>query len=357
MIFGQNEILCLLMQTIAIQPLHKVLKTRTPKVWVTQFLIAANILVFIAMLMDGAGFWHSPNGVQLSWGANFGPATQDGEWWRLGTAMFLHFGIVHLVLNVWSLWDVGQLVERMYGRVRFSCIYLFSGLTGNLVSLVIQGNFAISGGASGAIFGIYGALLTYLWRERTSIAPHEFKWLFWGALLFAFATIILGFIIPGIDNSAHIGGFISGVLFSIAFAQPLHLKIKPKKTSLISAGIIFLAISMLIINIPAPKYSWRNEMLVRREINDFIQQDQAINRSWLEIMHEGKQGTKTFDALANQIDTSISERYEDSFEKLSQLPSNPELPSAAELENLLQYVQQRKQASKILADKLRNQKN
>ena len=67
--------------------------------------------------------------------------------------MFLHFGIVHLALNTWSLWDVGQLAERMYGRWRFLCIYIISGLAGNLVSLVVQGNSAVSGGASGAIFG------------------------------------------------------------------------------------------------------------------------------------------------------------------------------------------------------------
>jgi rhomboid protease GluP len=98
--------------------------------------------VFLLMLAFGAGLWHAPNGVQLAWGANFGPATKDGEWWRLATAMFLHFGLVHLAMNMWALWDAGRLVERWIGHLRFAVLYLASGLAGNLVSLVVQGDRA-----------------------------------------------------------------------------------------------------------------------------------------------------------------------------------------------------------------------
>lgn len=337
------------------KPLHEILKQRTPDIGITKLLIIVNVLVFIAMLVDGAGFWHSPNSVQLAWGANFGPATQDGEWWRLGSAMFLHFGVLHLALNLWSLWDAGQLVERMYGHFRFATIYLLSGLSGNLLSLVIQGNIAVSGGASGAIFGIYGALITYLWRERSAIAPHEFRWFFWGAIAFSAISLGLGFIVPGIDNSAHLGGFVSGMLLSIVFATSINAKALPIKATITSACILIFAISFLILNIPKAKYRWSDELLLRKEIEEFTYQDQAINRSWLEIMYEGKQDNANFDGLANHIDSAISEPYEESFEKLSQLPTNPALPSATKLENILKYVQQKKTESQILADKLRNE--
>ncbi|MBA2723259.1 MAG: rhomboid family intramembrane serine protease, partial [Methylibium sp.] len=162
------------------------------------------------MLAFGAGLWHAPNDVQLTWGANFGPATKDGQWWRLGSAMFLHFGVLHLAMNMWALWDGGRLVERLYGHGRFAFIYLGSGVAGNLLSLVVQGERAVSGGASGAVFGVYGALLVCLARERSRVDPFEFRWLFGGVTVFSVATLALGFVIPGIDNAAHIGGLLAG---------------------------------------------------------------------------------------------------------------------------------------------------
>ena len=126
--------------------------------------VVANVLVFVAMLAAGAGLWHTANGVPLAWGANFGPATQDGQWWRLFTALFVHFGVVHLAMNMWALWDVGRLMERLHGPWRLALLYFGSGVLGNLLSLVVQGNQAVSGGASGAVFSLYGALLVFLWR-------------------------------------------------------------------------------------------------------------------------------------------------------------------------------------------------
>ena len=338
------------------QSLHEQLSLRTPNIWVSYFLLATNVLVFLAMLVNGAGFWHSSNGLQLAWGANFGPATQDGEWWRLGSAMFLHFGIVHLALNTWSLWDVGQLAERMYGRWRFLSIYLISGLAGNLVSLVVQGSAAVSGGASGAIFGVYGAALVFLWRERAAIAAHEFRWMFWGALGFATLTIALGFVIPGIDNAAHIGGFLTGILASIVFSQTITARVMPIKITLAAAFAIILAGIVLFLKIPAPKYRWSDELLVRDQINAFTVQNQAINRSWLEIVNEGKQGNKTAAELASKIDSAISAPLAQGLQQLSTLPQNQALPSAEQLEKLKQYAQQRKEASDALAEKLRTQK-
>lgn len=307
------------------------------------------------VLFAGAGIWHSPNDVQLRWGANFGPATQDGEWWRLGTAMFLHFGVVHLLLNSLSLWEAGQLVERMYGRWRFTGIYLIAGLFGNLLSLVVQGNEAVSGGASGAIFGVYGAALVYLWRERAAISPREFKWLFGGGCVFSVITIALGFVIPGIDNAAHIGGLVAGILVSIVLSLSMTARKMPITQRGLAAILLVVAGVSLAYYIPAPKYRWSDELLLRSEINAFLYENQAINRSWLEIAHESKQGNKTFEELASKIDFAVSKPYQEQLEKLSKLPQDPALPSAQQLEGLLEYAEARKNQSEALVRDLRSQ--
>jgi rhomboid protease GluP len=340
-----------------LRSIYDQLKDRAPTVPVTYLLLSINMLVFIAMLIGGAGLWHSPNGVQLKWGANFGPATQDGEWWRLFTAMFIHFGIVHLCLNCFSLWDVGQLVERMYGRWRFLSIYLISGLFGNLLSLVVQGNDAVSGGASGAIFGVYGAALVFLWRERKSITAYEFRWLFGGGAAFAIIMIVLGLMIPGIDNAAHVGGLLAGMISCVALSQSLEAKKINVEYTIVAILILSISSVMLIENLPKPKYKWGDEQLLQSAIQSFIAKDQQINRNWLTIQYESKQGDKSFAELASKIDFAVSQPYQESYAALSKLPNDPSLPSSQQLENLLSYTAQRKDQSEAIVDGLRKQQH
>lgn len=329
------------------------LKTRQPAIRVTYILITINVAIFGAMLLAGAGLLHSGNHIQLNWGANFAPATQDGQWWRLMSAMFLHFGIVHLLLNCYALWDVGQYTERMYGSWRLLCIYLIAGLFGNVLSLVVQGNQAVSGGASGAIFGLYGALLIFLWRERHYLKSEEFKWLFGGGLVFSLVIIVLGFLIPGIDNAAHIGGFFAGVLASIMLAKPINARKMPLHISTITAVSILATTTALLTHLPPPKYKWSEEQLLRTTISSITTDNQTINRNWLDILYESEQGQLSFEALAGKIDDTIIKPYEESFEKLSQLPDDPNLPSAKSLENWLLITEQKKNRAEALASKLR----
>jgi rhomboid protease GluP len=334
--------------------LHDLLHRRARGVPATRLLVVINLVVFAAMLAGGAGLWHSSNNVQLAWGANFGPATQDGEWWRLGTAMFLHFGVIHLGLNLWALWDGGQLVERMYGTARFITIYFVSGLTGNLLSLVANKGLAISGGASGAIFGIYGALLVFLWRERHNLHPHDFRWFFWGAAGFATASLVLGFLITGIDNAAHIGGFLAGTLVGVLLSPATAAAGRASSGNRVIAGAAFaIAIFALTSQVPTPAYRWSEELLTRQEIREFLRDDQAISQAWQKILDEGKAGKVSFEELAGRIDAAVSDRYEESFEQLSQLPINPALPSAAIAEKLRHYAEHRLDASRTLVEGLR----
>lgn len=335
------------------QPLIDQLQNRVPRVPVTLWLIAANAAVFVIMLGFGAGLWHSNNNVQLAWGANFGPATKDGEWWRLGSALFLHFGLFHLAINMLSLWDGGRLVERMYGPARFVLIYFCSGLIGNLLSLIAQGDRAVSGGASGAIFGVYGALMVFLWRERGRLNASEFKWLFWGAVGFSIVTLVLGLQITGIDNAAHIGGLIGGILAGAALIRPLDPAQHAGRGRWLAAGALMTGAALLIGNIPAAKYRWSEEILARGEINEFLYEDARISARWGAILNHARQQEASFDELAGRIENEVSSPYTQSFEQLSKLHLDAAAPSAAALQSLRAYAELRRNASRALVEGLR----
>lgn len=321
---------------------------------VTLLLVAANVLVFAAMLLNGAGLWHSPNDVQLAWGAGFGPATKDGEWWRLGSAMFLHFGLVHLAMNMWALWDAGRLVERLYGGWRFFAVFAGSGLAGNLLSLIVQGDRAVSGGASGAIFGVFGALLVWLWRERHRVHPTDFRWLFGGAAIFSAITIGLGLRIQGIDNAAHIGGLLSGALIGISLFRPLSAGHDAGGRERWLAGAVLLAaVVALIAHIPAPSYRWQEELQARREVREFLAEDRLISSQWGDILNQGRREAPSFDQLAGRIEADITTRYQQRLEQLSALNLDPSAPSATTVEILKKYAQLRSDASHWLAEGLR----
>ena len=331
------------------------LRDRQPNIPVTIGLVGANLAIFALMLFFGAGLWHTSSEVQLNWGANFGPATQDGQWWRLGSALFLHFGLIHLAMNMWALWDAGQLVERMYGSARLLMLYFIAGLGGNLVSLVARGDHAISGGASGAIFGIYGALLVCLWRERHHLHPHEFRWLFWGGASFSLAMIIMGQALPMIDNAAHVGGLIVGVFTGIILLRPLNPEHGISRLARWGAlALLLISTTLLIVNIPTPRYRWSEELNARKEIGQFLREDAAIANEWQSLLSQGRRdGGPSFNQLAGEIEDSVANRYEDTFEQISQVHVDPTAPSAATLATLREYAALRRDASRTMVEGLR----
>jgi rhomboid protease GluP len=330
------------------------LRLQTPRIPATVTLIVANLLVFVAMLGFGAGLWHSPNNIQLEWGANFGPATEDGEWWRLGSALFLHFGLLHLATNMLALADAGHLAERMFGYARFTAIYFASGITGNLLSLVVHGDLAVSGGASGAIFGIYGAMLVYLALHRRHLQRHEFRWLFWGATAFSTFTIVFGILVPGIDNAAHLGGLLAGVLAGFAMAPAPNPSSRRGQYGRALASVAWFAIvSGLAAAIPEPRYRWREEQRAQGQINEFLAADRQISANWNAIMEQGKAGGQSFEQLAAQLESDVASKYASSVDQLATLHLDSTAPSAPALDFVRNYAELRRDASQALVDGLR----
>jgi rhomboid protease GluP len=195
----------------------------SPALSVTNILIGVNVAVFLVMAgLLGAG-WVDVTDLTpyIKYGASNGAATTDGEWWRLITCMFLHYGVIHLALNMWALFQIGRLVERLLGRSLFALTYFASGIGGGLLSLVWHGDKVWSAGASGAIFGLYGALLGYMLRERQALPRPVLRPLLKSTLLFAGYNLLYGLVHPGIDNAAHVGGLVSGIGFGWICAMPL----------------------------------------------------------------------------------------------------------------------------------------
>ena len=166
-------------------------------------LIAVTVLVFIAQLLSEA---MAGTDIVLYYGAKINEYLAAGEAWRLVTPVFLHAGLLHIGVNMYSLWALGPAVERFFGHARFLIVYLLSGISGVLLSLVMSPDPSV--GASGAIFGLLGALATFLYLHRATFGQLGAMQL--RQLVFV-ALINLGMgLAPGIDNWGHVGGLVAG---------------------------------------------------------------------------------------------------------------------------------------------------
>lgn len=209
---------------------------------VTPSIIAINIAVFIAMYFAGADLVSPNAAVHIRFGSNFGPLTWTGQEWRLLTSAFLHFGIIHIALNMYALYQGGGLVERLFGSGRFAVIYLLSALSGSVAS-GLWDPLRNSAGASGAIFGVYGALLAFLAVRREDIPPTMLKSISSSALLFCLYSLVIGAAHPLIDNACHVGGLLAGFVSGVILARPFT----PEARAVPQPGKVLVAVLAICI--------------------------------------------------------------------------------------------------------------
>ena len=193
---------------------------RPPRPWLVQDtsvattgLIASCVAAFVWLEIRGGS---SDVGVLIMNGAKFTPLIRAGEWWRLVTCIFLHSGPLHLAVNSYSLYNLGGLAERLFGSARFLTIYLLSGLWGSIASTLLSDPWAVSIGASGAVFGVAGSLFHFAAaypRHFMALAGRRF-------VVVVAANLIIGFAAGGIDGIAHLGGLVGGFVVSVALGFP-----------------------------------------------------------------------------------------------------------------------------------------
>src|SRR4051812_3248897 len=239
----------------------------------TYVLVGINIAVFVLMLLRHVSGL-SPTPEQLmQWGANnAGSVLVQGEWWRIVTAMFVHVGIIHLATNMWCLWNLGLLAEPLMSSFGVVAVYVLTGAAGNLLSVLWNGfrynvahvphqgfdppaYFPPGAGASGAVFGIAGALIVLLKSPRLPVPPEELKKLRKSVIYFAAINLVIGLTISldyvssktgiSVDNSAHLGGVLCGLLF----AAPMVPRIgNPKAVFMTRLQVaVWMIVGMLVL--------------------------------------------------------------------------------------------------------------
>ena len=189
----------------------------------TQIIFGINVAVFLGMGLAGSTVMDFSPQETIRWGANWGPLTLSGEWWRLLTCVFVHGGIIHIAFNMWCLWNLGALAESLYGRWTYGAIYLICGVGSSLVSVAWHPGVP-SVGASGAIFGLAGALIAAFKLGEFSVPRSALSGTLRSLAMFVIYNLIFGAAIGTTDNAAHVGGLVTGLILGalIAVLAPQH---------------------------------------------------------------------------------------------------------------------------------------
>ena len=237
---------------------------------VTIAIIGANALVYLIMTLSGASAFNPSPQQAISFGADYGPLTLNGQWWRLVSSMFVHFGALHIGLNMWCLWNLGRAAERLMGRFSYLLAYFASGIFGSIAS-VYWHPLAAGAGASGAIFGIAGVLVSFVRLKKTP-AHLQLNSKMLGSLgTFIFYNLIFGAAIPGISNAAHIGGVVMGL--AVGAVLPAAAASESSRRTRLSVVVVFSAIVLFASAVAAKRL--RSDVAELSSIQQLISQHKS----------------------------------------------------------------------------------
>jgi len=230
---------------------------------VTYAIMGINVLVFVLMAFKGAGIFEPDGYVHVAWGSNYSPLTLSGDWWRLISNTFIHFGIIHLAMNMYCLYMVGVFLEPMLGKGKYITAYLCTGILASLTSLWWHTETVNSAGASGAIFGLYGLFLALL---TTNLIPKHVRDVQLKSIgIFVAYNLIYG-MKSGVDNSAHIGGLISGFVIGYIYAFGIKKEKQEQKMSWIIPAVVIATLTSAFMYLEQNKVSDSERNKVVNEI-------------------------------------------------------------------------------------------
>jgi len=296
----------------------------SPTAYVTPVLIAMNAALFVVTVIGGAGFVQPNGAVMVEWGSNYGPLTMTGEWWRLLSSAFLHFGVLHLAFNMWALYSSGLLVERLYGSGYFLALYLFAGVTGSVASVTWNPQVN-SAGASGAVFGVFGALLAFIVNKKSGVPPAVINEHRASTLFFIGFNLFNGFANSGIDNAAHLGGLAGGFLFGLILARPLYATARSRVATWRIAAAALLGAMVVALALGSTRWrgpEFAEEQLFRQRLFRYSQEEQRYNDRLRQRPVTGGQRE-----IANRVGSELLPHWD----RMRKLMAEPELSSQSPL--------------------------
>ncbi|NLZ17863.1 MAG: rhomboid family intramembrane serine protease [Desulfobulbaceae bacterium] len=328
----------------------------TPHAFVTPTIVAVNVIIFAAMVISGVDLLRPDGRMLISWGSNFGPYTSGGQWWRLLSSMFLHVGLIHLTLNMWVLYYTGKLVERLYGSAHYALLYVLAGLAGSIASL--HWNPMInSAGASGAIFGVYGALLAFMLDRRNQVPVAIMKSQSTIVIGFIFYSLIYGMRQEGIDNAAHLGGLAGGFVMGWLLARPLSADLRAQ-TGLLRPLLSLLAATLALILLTLPikntGEAYRKEEQYHADMSWFAEQEKMLSAELENWQQLAASGSSSPEGLLKALERDIVAPWEAIYERLSATPLDENSRLRAHQVLVLESVTNRRDAFRLTANSIRD---
>lgn len=254
-------------------------RERMPATWCTTAILVANVAVFVAMVAKGSGVQESSVEILHAWGGNSGREVADGQWWRLLTCAFLHGGVVHLAVNMYSLHVVGRPVELFFGRGPFLVVYFFSALCASMSSLAWTPDI-FSVGASGAIMGLFGAIAAFFVANRERMPRALFRSQMQRMALVLAINVLIGFGIPNIDQAAHVGGLVSGFVVALVIVRGFRtgrLNLHVAAATLVVLAATPVLHARLLADPEVGTEVWRRRAQAAWEARDWVQVREAAD--------------------------------------------------------------------------------
>lgn len=299
------------------------LAQHTGTTWALYLLVGINVAVWVLNLASGMSPMRPQTEDLFRWGGiSAWAVSRDGEWWRLLAGTFLHGGVVHLGMNMLGLWGAGKLLNRLYGNGQFLLVYLASAIAGASASLHFGAQTAVSVGASGAVFGVIGALVVAVRRRRDALPKAVVKQIMTSEAVFLFYALLNGFARAGIDNAAHVGGLLAGGAMALVLAGSTDAVSEGmrKLRATAIAMVVLAAVAAMVASTPPPRVDHRSMFAAWRQMQDIMPRLQSAIAAMQKDVGEGNAGRMTEDEFMRKVEAVHLPAVRQAHEQLKQVP-------------------------------------